>query len=162
MITLAHSDSLWLTLALSLWLTLAHSGSLRRSSAHKVLARLTISWPRGHSLSRPASSRWYFSLASRSKFQLEPPTQFCPTHWCFQSVRSHLYFKFQLYVWKCWGWESFADIISSQDPEPGDDDDDEKKKEKKKEGEKKERKKEVDNNKIQWEWAPWEMQSNAK
>ena len=60
------------------------------------------------------------------------------------------------------GENLFADFFSSQDPEPGDDDDDEKKKEKKKEGEKKERKKEVDNNKIQWEWAPWEMQSNAK
>ena len=49
--------SLWLTLALSgslchsrsFWLTLTHSrtisGSLRRSSAHKVLARLAISLP---------------------------------------------------------------------------------------------------------------------
>ena len=32
---------------------MAQYGSLRRSSAHKVLARLSTSWTRGHSLSRP-------------------------------------------------------------------------------------------------------------
>ena len=34
---------------------LAHAGSLRCSSAHKVIALLTTSWTRGHSLSKPVS-----------------------------------------------------------------------------------------------------------
>ena len=60
LLSLTHSDSLWLTLPLSgslwlsLWLTLAHSGSIRRSSAHKVLARLATLWQCGQSLSRPS------------------------------------------------------------------------------------------------------------
>ena len=52
-VILAHSDSLWLSLAKcgSLWLSL--SSSLRRSSAHKVLARLATSQLRSLSLSCP-------------------------------------------------------------------------------------------------------------
>ena len=56
-VSLALSDSLWLSLSLALfcsfWLPLAPSGSLRRSSAHKVLARLNTLWQCCHSLSRP-------------------------------------------------------------------------------------------------------------
>ena len=48
-LTLAHSGSLWLSLAYSDSL----SGSLRRSLAHRVLARLPTSWTRNHSLSQP-------------------------------------------------------------------------------------------------------------
>ena len=66
LLTLAHYDSLWLTLVsfpnpLALEsevenlsrLTLALSGSLRRSSAHNFLARLST---HGHSLSRPGDT----------------------------------------------------------------------------------------------------------
>lgn len=52
-LSLSHSGSFWLTLSLSpilahsdsVWLTLAHSGSFRCSSAHKVLVWLPTSLP---------------------------------------------------------------------------------------------------------------------
>ena len=59
-LSLANSRTFWLTLTESgpLWFTLVHSGSLSgsltRSSAHRVLDRLTTSWLRGRSLSRPS------------------------------------------------------------------------------------------------------------
>ena len=37
---------------------LAHAGSLRCSSALKVIALLTTSWTRGHSLSKPVSEEY--------------------------------------------------------------------------------------------------------
>ena len=61
--TLALSDSLWLTLSLSLslipahscsrWLSPAHCGSLKRSLAHELLARLASLWLCSTSLSIP-------------------------------------------------------------------------------------------------------------
>ena len=51
LLSLAHSGSL----SGSLSHILAHYGSLRRSSAYEVHARLSTSWTHGHSLSRPAN-----------------------------------------------------------------------------------------------------------
>ena len=87
MLTLALTDSLWLylwlTLSLSLWLTLltlALSGSLRRSSAHKALARLPASVLGCPSLSCPVAkfhiSIWALlsSASSFSGHHQEPTT----------------------------------------------------------------------------------------